>query len=427
MKYCIFCPKNKRRQLNLPKCGKNICCSYNIIIRFQAFVTVQQEVRILAEPKRNITEYVRWRGDIGFDRTPICEADYLVLSQLSYMPFDELVPEAHGEGVVLGEILPDIIKRLRTGDGRWLFFIDENIEFLEFLSDSERFSTLSVSGYENIINPEKQEQFAAITFRIPDGGEKRGSSYVITFRGTDSTLIGWKEDFNMAFSESVPAQLDAVTYIEKTARAFPDGKLYVCGHSKGGNLAVYGSAFCSEYAGRRIVAIRNLDGPGFLGQTVKKKEFAAIVDRLVTVVPSSSMVGLLLEHAENITVIHSYASNIAFQHNPFSWQIERCSYVVLEEISDMTRYIGEAMSAFLSKMSPEMRERFVDGIFDTITRTGIDDVRDIFSGKNIITVLRAMKSADSDTSAVLSEAFSVFRSAAGVSLPALVEKLTKKS
>ncbi|MBR5528168.1 MAG: DUF2974 domain-containing protein [Clostridia bacterium] len=365
----------------------------------------------------NMTEYLKWRGDIPMEAFPLCEADWLVMAQLAYIPFDDVVKDTYTPEFSVGQAADAVLERLSSKDGNRIINFSENSEFLHEIINSPRFSALSVCAYRNIFSVEEQEQFCAVTFLLPDG------TPFIAFRGTDSTLVGWKEDFNMAFSDAVPAQLDAVKYIEQTSRAFPDKKLLVCGHSKGGNLAVYGSAFCEKEVQDKISAVRNLDGPGFSEKVISREGFVRILDRTETVIPASSIVGILLEHAESFTVIRSYASATPFQHDPFTWEISRCGYVPVENISDVSKYIDATLKHWVDAMPEELRESFINGLYNIISSAGIDDVREIFSPRSVIAILKSLKNADSATGAVLSEAMGLFQKAAGTGFPAFAEKL----
>lgn len=368
----------------------------------------------------NVIEYLRWRGDILLKDHPLCEADYLVLAALAYMPFDGIVTESHTTSVDLGTAAAIVEKRLLSGEENKLLMYDESVEFIKVILTSPRFLKVRVCGYENIFSIENQEQFSAVTFLVPDGYSERYFP-VISFRGTDATLVGWKEDFNMAYLFTVPAQLDAVKYIEKTANAFPDQPFSVCGHSKGGNLAVFGSAFCQREIQDRIFAVRNLDGPGFLEEVVEQEGFQRILGRVETVVPSSSIVGILLEHAEDFTVIKSYGS-ASFQHNPFMWEIYRDGYVVLESITAGSKYLDKTLGNWIDSMTPEQTREFVNGIYRVLTSAGVYDVRELFKGRNLLMLIRELRKLDSDSSKILVDALSSFKREAQKNLPMLFEK-----
>lgn len=346
---------------------------------------------------QNVLEYLKWRGDIPFSAFSYCEADYLVFAQFSYMPLSGIVSSVFRPERTLGEAAKEVLSLLSDNTEEKdapILDLDENRVFLRRLIESPRFSELYVSGFAEIFDREAQEQFSAVSFTVPDPSAPGGYSLAVAFRGTDSTLIGWKEDFNMAFSDAIPSQLDAVKYLESAASAFPVGALYVCGHSKGGNLAVYASAFCARDVQDRIVAVRSLDGPGFLPEVVAREGFLRIKSRTVTVVPQSSMVGILLEHAEEFIIVRSYAAVKPYQHDPYTWMIDRCGYVTVESMTKSSKYLDEKLDRFVSDMTPEKRETLINALFEVVEQTGAKDVRELFSAKNLIIMLRALRKID---------------------------------
>lgn len=211
----------------------------------------------------------------------------------------------------------------------------EDQQLLTQLLQSPRYADILLDGYENIFDPVRQEQFAALTLHLPDG------SAAVAFRGTDGTLVGWKEDFNMAFSTVVPAQLDAVRYLSDVAER-TQGGIYLCGHSKGGNLAVYAAAFCAPEVQQRILGVRNFDGPGFTQQVLSQTGFARILPRVRTYLPRSSVVGMLLEHEEAFTIVESRSVGI-YQHNVYQWEIARGGFVELQQLSASSHLMDRAL------------------------------------------------------------------------------------
>lgn len=176
----------------------------------------------------NVFDYLDWRGDLTLGLVPLCDVDALVLSRLSYLPLDGLVPP---EGATVGALM----RQLLTSKPPLL--LPEDGRFIPALAASQRFCEMRIMDYVNQIDLESQTQFAAITVALGDG------RHFVAFRGTDGTLVGWKEDFNMAFTCPVPAQRLAAHYAASAMLRFP-GEFLLGGHSKGGNLAVYAAAFC---------------------------------------------------------------------------------------------------------------------------------------------------------------------------------------
>lgn len=223
---------------------------------------------------------------------------------------------------------------------------------------SPRFRDVRVAGYRALSNEEREEQFAAVTFLIPGG-----AAYA-AFRGTDSTIVGWKEDFNMAFQSPVPAQVSAAAYLERVAAACP-GQLYVGGHSKGGNLAVYAAIMLPHAQQDRIVRAFSHDGPGFNENFLRGRGFARMRDRIDKTLPRSSVFGMIFEDQEDYSIVDS-TSFALLQHNPFSWVVDGAEFRCVERISAGARYVDSTLASWMRSVTPEERGRFIDTVFDVI-------------------------------------------------------------
>lgn len=239
----------------------------------------------------NIFDYLKWR-DIPIEKIEQNEVDNLILSRISYFPFDGILDK--GEKITLKEAYDRYLRKKKKTH----FLQKEDKELFEVISNSIRFKDIFISNYINKVDLLEEKQFSAITFFLPD------DTIYVAFRGTDDTLVGWKEDLNMSYSEYIPAQEDAVKYLEDIARRnkLP---LIVGGHSKGGNLAIYASAFCKESIKSRIMRIYNNDGPGFSKNVVENKKYKNIVEKIYTYIPQTSIIGRLLNHEGKATIIKS--------------------------------------------------------------------------------------------------------------------------
>ena len=344
----------------------------------------------------NIIDYVLWRGDIPLEQVPLCAVDALVLSYLSYMPFDGLVEDAFDEGVLLG----DAAKYMLDNGLSSACMIDSQMDdclLLGAIAESVRFGSMRVTGYVNRFDEEREEQFAAVTFVPP-----RGAAFV-AFRGTDSTVVGWKEDFNMSFSREVPAQRAAAAYALRACRAL-SGEIILGGHSKGGNLAVYAAIFSCAQVQSRVRCVYNFDGPGFNEEIIASSEFHRMDMRVHTFVPQSSLIGILLWHAEAFIVIKSDAGGL-FQHNPYTWQVMGGRFITVPERTRESRLAEETIKNWLSSLKPQERERVVDGIYSVLSASDGKNVADLFEGKNVRAILRAVTSMDEATKETIVDAF----------------------
>lgn len=258
----------------------------------------------------NITDYVIEYGDKTLDELPFNEVDSLVLSQFSYLKFDKLFEDTD-HTLTIGALKdhPDYEQLLSDP-----LFKEANRGLLEAMINSRRFSGVGLFEYINMVDAQWEIQFSAITCIFDNG------FIYIAYRGTDETLTGWKEDFNMAYMTPVPAQTKAVQYLNRIALNVR-GEITVGGHSKGGNLAVYAAMKCIPSVRDRIRLIYSHDGPGFTEGVLESDAFMAIKNRIRKTIPRSSIVGMVLQTQENHEVVKCRQFGI-LQHDPFNWIIE---------------------------------------------------------------------------------------------------------
>ena len=252
-----------------------------------------------------------------FEERSFCAVDSLVFAWLSYLRLPgDMAELTNWQGLDVRELLRAECYQDMIGD---LWDPEGSRSLLEAVAASPRYRGVRVCGYRTVSDAETTEQFAAMTFRFP-----AGFSY-LSFRGTDSTIVGWKEDFNMAFRCPVPAQESAARYVDEAADTI-DGPLLCGGHSKGGNLAVYGAAMCSDVARERIERAYSHDGPGFVEEFLNGNAFADLSSRIDKTLPQSSIFGMMFETQEDYAIVESTEFSL-LQHNPFSWVVDGCDFV----------------------------------------------------------------------------------------------------
>lgn len=338
-------------------------------------------------------DYLKWRGDLSFTQDPPNAVDALIFSSLSYIHYCGGVESAPTEPISLKLAaeaffaLPDPENRMR---------VRNDLDLLQEASKTTRFGFTRLVNYRNLLIPEQETQFAAITFLLDDG------SAFLAFRGTDNTLVGWKEDFNMTFQQTVPAQRLAVQYVRDIAAEY-GVPMRLGGHSKGGNLAVFAAARSSPMVQRQILDIYNHDGPGFTKYMMGDPGYLAMVPRIQTYIPQSSVIGMLLEHEEPFTVIRSKTVSL-LQHDPYSWELLGKEFVRMEAITEESRFVDAALKHWLADMTNKERNQLVDVMFALLGTGGVESAVDIFHPKNIGTYLKTLIS-DDNMRRVLSEEF----------------------
>lgn len=326
-------------------------------------------------------DYLEWRGDLTFTQDRPNQVDALIFSSLAYLSFGDSVSRTLSDPIPLRDAaeeflsLPDKERRIR---------VKNDLKLLEAAAKSVRFGETKILFYRDQLIPEEETQFAAISFLLDDG------SAFLAFRGTDYSLTGWKEDFNMSFCDEVPAQRLALAYTREFCEAYllP---LRLGGHSKGGNLAVYAAAKCDPLLQKRILTVYNNDGPGFRENMVKDFGYLAIVPRIHTYVPQSSVIGMLLEHEEPYTVIRSRSVGL-LQHDAYNWELMGKQFIPMEELTADSRFLDRTIKTWLADMTLEDRNQVVDAVFDLLGTGDVESARDIIQPRNIRNYLRTLNS-----------------------------------
>ena len=343
----------------------------------------------------NLLDYLDWRGDLTLEQSPFNEVDNLILAELSFVDFKEIVPApGEGESVNLREAAEAFFAKFPAGEK-----IDMGVlvpaaipDMLRKMADSRRFGDMRLNCFVDHLDVGRGEQFAALAIETGD------KTLYLSFRGTDDTLAGWKEDFELACMPEVPAQKKALDYVRDAAKQFPRKKLRLGGHSKGGNLAVYAGVFCPESVQRRIIAVWSNDGPGFHTDLLDLPEHRRIAERIYSIVPKSSVVGMLLEHEEDYTVVDS--DQLGFmQHDGFSWQVMGDHFVTLRQVTRQAHLSDQELRKWVHGLSVEQREVFVNAMFDVLTASGavtLTDLKDD-SFKAVGAIIKAMKDLDKET------------------------------
>lgn len=332
----------------------------------------------------NIFDYILWRGDLLFEKDPINCVDALIFSRVAYFPFDGLWQNAENGKITLQEANNRFLKREKQPDHTLPLLQSADRKLLQALAGSQRFQNIRLREYRNSFNPVLEKQFSAVTLQY-------GKINFIAFRGTDNTLVGWKEDFNMSFSSPVPSQKEAVNYLETLARQTV-GPLYIGGHSKGGNLAVYAALFCQPAVRRRMIAVYNNDGPGFSSHVLSGSVYREMEARIHTFVPQSSVVGMLLEHEEDYTVVRSMQVGI-MQHDLYSWEVQGPDFIHLKSTTDGSRFLDSTLKEWVAGMNREERSQFVDTVFSVLESTNADSFSEMRAdwAKSAETMLQSLK------------------------------------
>lgn len=338
----------------------------------------------------NIMDYLNWRNDVTMQVDPFNEVDNLILSEIAYSNLDGIVPS------------PESRRKISIQEASRLFFkrhdpselsTDKNGAtanaplFLKKASETRRFQKTKLFAYVNEIDEETEIQFSAVSFLLPD------HSIYIAFRGTDHTLVGWQEDFNMSYLDATPGQKQAVSYINRIGR-FTFRKIRVGGHSKGGNFAVYGSAFSDPKVQRKISDVWSNDGPGFNEAIASLQKFKSILPKVHSIVPEHSIVGMIMENAYHHKIVKSNATGL-LQHDPTSWQVSGNQFAEAEKLSDQSLIFDETLRRWLDGLNSDTRKEFIAILFQSLAYGGKTTTDEVELSKpktyaNMIAVIRTL-------------------------------------
>lgn len=365
----------------------------------------------------NIIDYIREYGKYTFTEEPLNEVDSLVLCQMVYLNFSSFVPglEERNAPVSIQSIYrhPD---RDRILDDYW--YRENNKELFAAAAQSKRFGSLKMNFYVNIINIDDETQFSAMTYILDD------KNVYIAYRGTDATIIGWKEDLNLAFSKPLQSQYLSAEYMNRVA-GYIAGNFYAGGHSKGGNLAVYAAMNCSKEARDKLLHVYNNDGPGFRPEIRQQGNYDAIAERVSKFIPRSSIVGMILEDHSDYEVVESRGVGL-LQHNAYSWKIKNNAFVRAKNMSSGKMLRDASMNEWILSLSEEETHAFVDTLYEIVSASEASNVFEFGADwkKSLQSVFEAAKGVDDVTKKMIQK---IIRSLFEITVEKLVEKKDLKN
>ncbi len=320
----------------------------------------------------NVFDYLTWRCDVPLSAVPFNPVDNLIFSELSYADFAGIVSE-DGAEVPLSEACARFFE---THDREAIKARTAYTAPAPFLMESmlagKRFRDVRLCCFSSVLDRDDACQFAALTFLLPDG-----TAYV-SFRGTDGTVVGWKEDFMLSYRSGTLGQRCAAAYLDRVAAQI-DRPLRVGGHSKGGNFAVYASVFCSPGTRARIQEVWTNDGPGFRPEVRALPEYREVMEKTCSIIPDTSIIGLLLTNDCTRRVVRSTNNGIA-QHDGFSWEVGPVDFVPAE-LSRTGEYMERTISDWVARQDDETLQSMVDSAFQVIEATGNDTFHDMSTRK----------------------------------------------
>ena len=320
--------------------------------------------------------------DSIYDR-PFKELDVLALTELTYLPFDRIVPQ--GDTTNIEVRLSDVTELVdRTTN---FTVTNQHLQLVDVLATSKRFKNVKLLNYVDEYDPDVQKQFAAMTYRLTM------DVYLVVFRGTDDTLIGWKEDFHMTYMDHVPSQRRAASYLQHVMKEFPKGRFMVAGHSKGGNLAAYACSYLPDHLIERVNAIYCYDAPGLNKAIIETEGYQRIAHLGHRFVPQGSIVGMMLEVPEPAKIVKTRAFGGFAQHDAFTWMVEKDGFVTLDQTSPDSQQTVETLKQWVRETSADERKKFFDTFFGIFLDAGITSINDLMNLKNFSKIKEIFQNA----------------------------------
>ena len=319
------------------------------------------EEKIIIEEKDykcNFVDYFPWRGDLTFAQEAVNEIDMAILAQLSYNNYGGIVSNNMSSPKKLKIVAKEFENSsdFETRKYNGPLINAETTTLLKLAGISNRFGNIDICNFVDEIDDKVGTKFSAYTAILDS------KTAAVVYRGTYTEIVDWEEDFNMTFKFPVPAQTRAVEYLEKVAKEIPQN-IVIVGHSKGGNLAMYAAAYCKNEIKNRIQLVCNLDGQGFPESAVKNENFKSINEKLITLLPQSSVIGMLFHRNGSTKIVQSNQTNLLFQHDMFSWQILGNKFLEVSERTEKSVQIETDLKALLESLDENELQDFVKGSF----------------------------------------------------------------
>lgn len=319
-----------------------------------------------------INGYLDYNKNRSFKDFAFNEADILCLNELGYFCFEELDASIDfSKDVNLHEVLMPYVTGEKPFNHSFLV-TEERVKLLQQIVASKRFVNLNLSDYVNDVDAEYERQFSAMVFTLPEINHHQ-----LVFRGTDDTMIGWKEDFKLTYVQEIPAHRAAVAYLEAYFEKYA-GKVTVSGHSKGGNLALYAVAHVNDLLREQIEKVYMLDAPGLQEKGLESDGYKAIRERVTVIRPEESIVGIMLYNDIEPIVVKSNASGI-MQHALTSWQFneETGELILAERQTDLSQNLEKTFKQWMKELSSQELKILFDILFDTLMSSGIHSINDV--------------------------------------------------
>lgn len=319
-----------------------------------------------------VLDYIKYYKDIPLSKTKWNVIDNLICSILCYLPLREFT-----EKVNINELHTKLLRTSKAYDDS---FIKKTVEAFEIIENSIRYKDMYI--FNSVSKKNKSTQFGALTFKIEN-------VKVIGFKGTDSSHIGWLENFRLIYEYPTNTQLLAINYLEENISVFDRGEVYVVGHSKGGNLAMISSMELASFKFNKIKQVYNFDGPGFRKRDFESERFERLSPKLTNILPSGSVIGVLMYNKEYQVVKSNTV--VGLDHFPTSWNIFG-EFFVEDKLLTIGKKLHNRTTVELEKLDPNLFKDFIEELFNKLAKEKTSDIK--LSFRTIKKVYDGMKNVD---------------------------------
>lgn len=316
-----------------------------------------------------LIDYLEKVENLTFDQEPLNILDKVCINEIGYLTYEKWLTASDLKKPIN---LHDFAEGKELNPDYTFMVTKERVELAEAMVRSRRFAGLSLSNYRSVLDKEVEKQFAAMIFSLPEL-----DYHQLVFRGTDDSVIGWKEDFQLTYSREIPAHRSAMIFLEDHLPNL-SGRITVSGHSKGGNLALYSAVQSSPALREKISELLLLDSPGLMKSLLEKPSYQELKAKMTVIRPQDSVVGVMLYWDRPAQLVAAEGIGFA-QHNALTWEVDLATndFVYVDQPTDLSQRLEETFQEWIETLPNQQLKQVCDLVFDTILDSGIESLDDI--------------------------------------------------
>lgn len=317
----------------------------------------------------HLIDYLEKVENLTFDQEPLNILDKVCINEIGYLTYEKWLTASDLKKPIN---LHDFAEGKELNPDYSFMVTKERVELAEAMVRSRRFASMSLSNYRSVLDKEVEKQFAAMIFSLPEL-----DYHQLVFRGTDDSVIGWKEDFQLTYSREIPAHRSAMTFLEDYLPNL-SGRITVSGHSKGGNLALYSAVQSSTALREKIAELLLLDSPGLMKSLLEKPSYQELKAKMIVIRPQDSVVGVMLYWDRPAQLVAAEGIGFA-QHNALTWEVDLVAndFVYEDQPTELSQRLEETFQEWIETLPNQQLKQVCDLVFDTILDSGIESLDDI--------------------------------------------------